>query len=286
MTTVSAMQHLSQRALYAEEILTNLKQQLEEVKRTEMKNIMNKEEKRIRRENERLKREVDEYKKKLILAEIAHGIKQVPLPNKRNLDQITSDQRVSPTKEIEVNNVKAAPKPVATINPDNKTSDVDVSKLNIRVGFVKSAKKHPDADTMYVIETDMGEEKPRNVLSGLVGSLALSEIEGRMCVFLCNLKPAKLRGILSEGMILEANGGDKVELLKPPPGSVPGDRVVCAKYPGEPERVINSKNKIWDLVKPHMKTDNDCVATYKGEPLIIVDKGQVTVPSLANKQLR
>ncbi|XP_036362532.1 aminoacyl tRNA synthase complex-interacting multifunctional protein 1-like isoform X1 [Octopus sinensis] len=214
-------------AQHAEEILTNLKQQLE-VKHTAMKN-MNKEEKRICRENERLKREVDEYKKKLLLAEIGNGIKQIPLLNKRNLDQKSSDQRVSPTKEIEVKNVKAAPKPVVPINTNNKISDVDLSKLNIRVGFVKSAKKHPDADTMYLISTDMGEEKPRNMLSSLVGSLALFEIEGRMGVFLCNLKPAKLRGILSEGMILEANGRDKVELLKPPQGSVPGDCVMCAK---------------------------------------------------------
>ncbi|XP_036362533.1 aminoacyl tRNA synthase complex-interacting multifunctional protein 1-like isoform X2 [Octopus sinensis] len=213
-------------AQHAEEILTNLKQQLE-VKHTAMKN-MNKEEKRICRENERLKREVDEYKKKLLLAEIGNGIKQIPLLNKRNLDQKSSDQRVSPTKEIEVKNVKAAPKPVVPINTNNKISDVDLSKLNIRVGFVKSAKKHPDADTI-IIATDMGEEKPRNMLSSLVGSLALFEIEGRMGVFLCNLKPAKLRGILSEGMILEANGRDKVELLKPPQGSVPGDCVMCAK---------------------------------------------------------
>ncbi|CAI9727961.1 Hypothetical predicted protein [Octopus vulgaris] len=130
MTAISAMQHLSQQALHAVEILTNLKQQLEEVKCTAMKNIMNKEEKQICRENEQLKREADEYKKKLLLAEIGNGIKQIPLLNKRNLNQI-SGQTISPTKEIEVKNVKAAPKPVVPINTNNKISDVDLSKLNI-----------------------------------------------------------------------------------------------------------------------------------------------------------
>ncbi|XP_014781138.1 aminoacyl tRNA synthase complex-interacting multifunctional protein 1 [Octopus bimaculoides] len=284
MASESAIQHLSQRATLAEEILAKLKHQLEDVKRTAMKNIVKKEEQQIRRENERLKVEVNEYKKKLMLAEIGNGIRQIPIPNKRNLDQITTDQRVSPTKEVEVKKVKAGPKPADSVNPD-KTSEVDVSKLYIRVGFVKSAQKHPDADKMYVEEVDMGEEKPRTVVSGLVGAVPLSEIEGHLCVFLSNLKPAKLRGVLSEGMILGANNGEKVELLRPPPGSVPGDRVVCAKYPGEPERVITSKNKIWDLVKADVKTNNSCVATYKGEPLIIEGKGQVTVPSVGDSQI-
>ncbi|XP_029642215.1 aminoacyl tRNA synthase complex-interacting multifunctional protein 1-like [Octopus sinensis] len=290
MTSESAIRHLSQRATLAEEILAKLKHQLEDVKRVAMKNIVKKEEERIRRENERLKIEVGDYKKKLMLAEIGNGIRQIPIPNKRNLDQITTDQRVSPTKELEVKKVKAAPKPAtpkaaAPVNSDNKTSEVDVSKLHIRVGFVKSAQKHPDADKMYVEEVDMGEEKPRTVVSGLVGAVPLSDIEGHLCVFLSNLKPAKLRGVLSEGMILGANNGDKVELLRPPPGSVPGDRVVCAKYPGEPERVITPKNKIWDFVKPDVKTNNSCVATYKGEPLIIEGKGQVTVPSVSDSQI-
>ncbi|GAB1601243.1 aminoacyl tRNA synthase complex-interacting multifunctional protein 1-like [Argonauta hians] len=298
MSAISAIQRLSQQASLAEEILAKLKHQLEEVKRTSMKSILRKEEERIRVENERLKCEVDDYKKKLMLAEIGNGIRQIPLPNKRNLNQISEDPRVSPTKEVEVKKPKAEvkseikptapvakpqPKPAAKSEP--KSSDIDVSKLKILVGFVKSAKKHPDADKMYVEEVDMGEEKPRSVVSGLVGAVPLEDLEGHLCCFVGNLKPAKLRGVVSEGMILGANREGKVELLRPPSGSVPGDRVVCAKYPGEPERVVNTKNKIWDIVKPDMRTNNNCVATFKGEPLIIEGKGQVTVSTLKDGQI-
>ena len=58
-------------------------------------------------------------------------------------------------------------------------------------------------------------------------------MEGRLAVFLCNLKSSKMRGVLSEGMIMCAKLGNVVEILQPPPGAVPGDRVCCEEYPGK-----------------------------------------------------
>ena len=54
----------------------------------------------------------------------------------------------------------------------------------------------------------------------------------RVAVFMCNLKPAKMRGVLSEGMIMCAVGEGKTEILVPPTDSVVGDRVTVAEYPG------------------------------------------------------
>ena len=54
----------------------------------------------------------------------------------------------------------------------------------------------------------------------------------RMAVFMCNLKASKMRGISSEGMIMCAKDG-KVEILEPPPGVVPGDRITFDGYPGK-----------------------------------------------------
>ena len=53
-----------------------------------------------------------------------------------------------------------------------------------------------------------------------------------MAVFMCNLKASKMRGISSEGMIMCAKDG-KVEILEPPPGVVPGDRITFDGYPGK-----------------------------------------------------
>ena len=54
----------------------------------------------------------------------------------------------------------------------------------------------------------------------------------RLAVFMCNLKASKMRGVFSEGMIMCAKDG-KVEILEPPPGVVPGDRVTCEGYTGK-----------------------------------------------------
>lgn len=57
-------------------------------------------------------------------------------------------------------------------------------------------------------------------------------MQNKIAVFMCNLKPAKMRGILSEAMIMCASTPEKVEILSVPAGSVIGDRVTCKAYPG------------------------------------------------------
>ena len=56
----------------------------------------------------------------------------------------------------------------------------------------------------------MGEEKPRTIVSGLVKHVELADMQNRIAIFMCNLKPAKMRGVLSEGMLMCASSPDKV----------------------------------------------------------------------------
>lgn len=65
--------------------------------------------------------------------------------------------------------------------------------------------KHPEADSLYVEKIDLGEEQPRTIVSGLVNYIPIEEMKDRMVVVLCNLKPAKMRGIESQGMVLCAS---------------------------------------------------------------------------------
>lgn len=58
-------------------------------------------------------------------------------------------------------------------------------------------------------------------------------MQDRLAVFLVNLKPAKMRGILSEGMIMCGSSPEKVEIIEPPEGTTVGDRVVVDEYPGK-----------------------------------------------------
>ena len=75
---------------------------------------------------------------------------------------------------------------------------------------------------------------------------------------------------------------DKVELLEPPEGSVPGDKIVFDKYPGDADDQLNPKKKVWEQVSVDLKTDENKVACYKGDPFKVEGKGVVVSPSLAN----
>lgn len=75
-------------------------------------------------------------------------------------------------------------------------------RLDIRVGKVVEVGRHPDADTLYVLKIDLGEAQPRTIISGLVKFVSIEDLDQRLVAVLCNLKPSKMRGILSEGMVL------------------------------------------------------------------------------------
>nr|CAD7590781.1 unnamed protein product [Timema genevievae] len=152
---------------------------------------------------------------------------------------------------------------------------VDVGRLDLRVGRIMTAKRHPDADALYVEEVDVGEDKPRTVVSGLVKFVPLEAMQNRLAVLLCNLKPAKMRGVTSEAMVMCASSPDKVEILDPPEGSQPGDEIHVEGYPRVPDPVLNPKKKIFETVAPDLKTDHEGVATYKGSPFTVPGKGVV-----------
>ena len=140
---------------------------------------------------------------------------------------------------------------------------VDVRRLDFRVGRIISAEKHPDADALYVEQIDCGEDKPRTVVSGLVRFIPVEEMQNRMVVCLCNLKPAKMRGVTSQAMVMCASTPDKVEILSPPAGSAPGDLVEFDGYPREPDTQLNPKKKIFEACAPDLKTNSGLVAVYR-----------------------
>ncbi|KAG9129664.1 hypothetical protein Leryth_017745 [Lithospermum erythrorhizon] len=148
-------------------------------------------------------------------------------------------------------------------------AEISISRLDIRVGLITTAKKHPDADSLYVEEIDVGEENPRTVVSGLVKYIPLEEMQNRKVCVLCNLKPASMRGVKSHAMVLAASNNDhtKVELVEPPEGAVVGERVTFPGFECNPDDVLNPKKKVWETLQVDFHTDKDLVARYKDLPL-------------------
>jgi aminoacyl tRNA synthase complex-interacting multifunctional protein 1 len=104
--------------------------------------------------------------------------------------------------------------------------------------------------------------------------------------FLYLILYVQMRGVTSEAMVMCASSPEKVEVLIPPTGAVPGDLVSCDGYPREPEAQLNPKKKIFETCAPDLKTNGDKVACYKGSPLIVTGKGPIIAPTLKDVNVK
>jgi methionyl-tRNA synthetase len=85
----------------------------------------------------------------------------------------------------------------------------DFAKIELRVAEVKTAERIPKADKLLLLTVDVGEEKPRTILAGIAQYYEPESLVGRKIVIVANLKPRKLRGYESQGMLLAASIGDE-----------------------------------------------------------------------------
>ena len=88
-------------------------------------------------------------------------------------------------------------------------------RLALRVGVITAAADHPNADRLLVLTVDVGERTPRQLVAGIKGSYQASELVGKSVVVAANLKPAVLRGVESQGMVLIASEGSTIVLVSP-----------------------------------------------------------------------
>ena len=92
--------------------------------------------------------------------------------------------------------------------PSEITID-DFAKIDLRTGKIVSARKHPNADKLLVFEVEIGDEK-RQIVSGIAHQFSPDELVGKRVTVVYNLKPVKLRGELSQGMLLLAEDENDV----------------------------------------------------------------------------
>ncbi len=88
---------------------------------------------------------------------------------------------------------------------DNFITIDDFLKVELRVGEIKVAERIPKADKLLRFEVDLGEDKPRQILAGLAEYYDPDKLIGRKVVVVANLKPRKMRGLESQGMICAAS---------------------------------------------------------------------------------
>ena len=102
-----------------------------------------------------------------------------------------------------------------TVNEDNKniiTID-ELDKVELKVGQIKEVERVEKSKKLYKLQVDVGEKFTRTIVSGIVPYYTEEELLGKQVVVVTNLKPAKLCGIESNGMLLAAGDKDVVKLL-------------------------------------------------------------------------
>ena len=88
----------------------------------------------------------------------------------------------------------------------------DFAKVELKVGTIVSAEKHPKAERLLVEQIDLGTET-RQIVSGIAKNFKPEEIVGKKVIVVTNLKPVKLRGVESQGMILCASNEEDLDIL-------------------------------------------------------------------------
>ncbi len=102
----------------------------------------------------------------------------------------------------------------------------DFDKVQLKVGVILDCKKVEKADKLLCSTVDLGEEKPRTIVSGIAKYYTPEEMKGKKVVVVANLKPVKLRGILSQGMLLCASDDKGNLTLLKPEGDMPAGSAI------------------------------------------------------------
>merc|ERR1719291_1260308 len=198
-------------------------------------------------------------------------------------------RKVFESKELKKLSLNAYPPP-AKVKPGQKNEPEEVApyRLDIKIGKIVEVSRHPDAEKLYVEKIDLGEPNPRTIVSGLVDFVPEEKMVNRLVVVLCNLKPAKMRGIESCGMVLCGSRAEpkEVEPLNVPEGSAPGDRVVVdGEKEGMPDEVLNPKKKVWEKLSEDLKVSGEGFAQWQGNDLV-TPKGKITCCAVKSAPIR
>ena len=152
----------------------------------------------------------------------------------------------------------------------------DADRLDVRVGRIIEVQDHPNADKLYVITVDLGNEV-RTLVAGMKANYTKEQMLGKRVAVLCNLEPAKLRGVPSNGMVLAAEDARDIGLLLPPDDAPFGAQILGTR--GAPRLTFSEFQKFKIRVAEgdrvvFLGTDEKQSIPFKvGDKFVRVDKG-------------
>ncbi|XP_041125832.1 aminoacyl tRNA synthase complex-interacting multifunctional protein 1-like [Polyodon spathula] len=309
------LNRLEQRTVEADEVIKYLKQQVLLLKEKAILQASIREEKKLRVENAKLKKDVEELKKQLIEKEKRNGVKQIAVPAAaavQSSSKVLVSETVKPAASA-APAVLANKEKVQKENEDKKkkkekkgenkkstggedeSMPVDVSRLDLRVGRIVTAKKHPDADSLYVEEVDLGEATPRTVVSGLVKHVPIEQVRAHSQSLHCKKIQMFQFTLMVVWVRYHYHGQEDCFLSRswegtPRHGPCPLWKLPKGPYidtsRGEPDKELNPKKKVWEQIQPDLHTDGQCIATYKGAAFEVKGKGVCKAHTMSNSGIK
>ncbi len=136
----------------------------------------------------------------------------------------TEKGKEAPLKENQEKEKKAE-KEKAPPKQENYISIEDFKKVEIKVGFIKEAQRIEKSNKLLRLKVDLGENRLRQIISGIALDYEPESLVGQMVCVVANLKPAKLMGEMSEGMILAVRDSDNLALISPTKEKIAGSLI-------------------------------------------------------------
>ncbi len=126
-------------------------------------------------------------------------------------------------KELEESMPKSEPEKPA--EPELPEVEIDhFGALDLRVAKILACEKVEKSDKLLKLQVDIGSEK-RQIVSGIAKDYTPDDLVGKKVIIIKNLKPAKIRGVESKGMLLASSGKDKINVIFAPENAEPGEKV-------------------------------------------------------------
>ena len=169
------------------------------------------------------------------------------------------------------------------------------SQCDIRVGKIIECTRHPESEKLYIEKIDLGEPEGRirTIVSGLQPFVTMEDMLADKIIVFANMKPRKLAGIMSEGMVLcgQNDTHTEVELMRPPNGTPIGERVTLegslfgdAGLSQDSQPILNPKRKIEPKLLDRLATNGAKEGMFNGVKLMTT-AGAVVGKKVANGKI-
>ncbi|WDL74525.1 methionine--tRNA ligase [Helicobacter winghamensis] len=157
------------------------------------------------------------FKRFITQGEILDSVILEPTPAlfPRIEEKLLQDSNMDLKLESKMQNKESKNTKLEPLEISSPISKDDFMKIDIRIGTIINAEVLPKSEKLLKLQVDLGEARPRQILAGIKAHYLPQDLLGKQVCVLANLKPAKLMGELSEGMILAAKDNDGLAFITP-----------------------------------------------------------------------